>query len=931
MNKQQLAAKIWNSAEKMRQTKIDASEYKDYVLGIIFYKFLSDKEEKFLKSEDWKEEDIVNDLNENDVDTVKHIQSNIGYFISYKNLFSNWIRLGNSFNIGHIHDALSAFNRLIDKNYNNVFEKIFVDLETKISKLGTTTQEQTKAIRDLIFLINAIPMDGHQDYDVLGYIYEYLISNFAANAGKKAGEFYTPHEVSLLMSDIVANHLQSRKEITIFDSTSGSGSLLINIGKSVARYMKNSDGIKYYAQEIKPSTYNLTRMNLVMRGINPANICTRNADTLEEDWPWFDESDPAGTYEPLYVDAVVSNPPYSLHWHPENKENDPRYRSYGLAPKTKADYAFLLHDLYHIKPDGIMTIVLPHGVLFRGGEEGKIRQILIENNHIDCIIGLPANIFFGTGIPTIIMVLRQKRKHSNVLIIDASKGFEKSGTKNKLRASDIKRIVDCVVNRVSIGKFSKVVERDEIRANDYNLNIPRYVDSSEISESWDIYASMFGGIPANELNAFEEFWLSFPGLKRALFEDLKNGYHKLKVNSIKDAVLSHKSVIAYQNAFREAFAGFDTELNRELVQNTHSVNVASEESVITNRIFSHIKDFALIDPYYAYQIFINIWHQISNDLEMIQTEGFDAARQVDPNMVIKKNGTESEEQKGWIGHIIPFDLAQKALLSDRLSTLQAHENRLSEIADEYTSILDEMDEEDKERLLNDNSDDENDDADDDSKNAKETIDMKEIQSKYNDIISEISSDEIATLEQYLKLGNRKKDKQSFISTHALSVNWERMNKSADGTYNATEIKKYMATLKMEFTFEPGSYEDIVSRLIRLNAEEKELKKCIKDESIALHLITKETIEQLTDTQVKELLADKWITPIMDGLHHLTDSIMADFVAKLESLAKKYDTTFEDVENRIRSTSNALCGELEQLTGNDSDIVGLAEFKKLLGG
>ena len=182
MNKQQLAAKIWNSAEKMRQTKIDASEYKDYVLGIIFYKFLSDKEEKFLKSEDWEEDDIINGLNENDVETVKHIQSNIGYFISYNNLFSNWIQLGNSFNIGHIHDALSAFNRLIDKNYNKVFEKIFVDLETKISKLGTTTQEQTKVFRDLIFLINAIPMDGHQDYDVLGYIYEYLISNFAANA-----------------------------------------------------------------------------------------------------------------------------------------------------------------------------------------------------------------------------------------------------------------------------------------------------------------------------------------------------------------------------------------------------------------------------------------------------------------------------------------------------------------------------------------------------------------------------------------------------------------------------------------------------------------------------------------------------------------------------------------------------------------------------
>ena len=194
------------------------------------------------------------------------------------------------------------------------------------------------------------------------------------------------------------------KDSVFIDPTSGSGSLLINIGKSVSKYVTNSDNIKYYAQELKENTYNLTRMNLVMRGIKPSNITTRCGDTLEEDWPYFDDSNPSETYEPLYVDAVVSNPPYSQPWDPSGKEADPRYARFGLAPKGKADYAFLLHDLYHIRPEGIMTIVLPHGVLFRGGEEGIIRKNLIENNHIDTIIGLPANIFFGTGIPTIITV-----------------------------------------------------------------------------------------------------------------------------------------------------------------------------------------------------------------------------------------------------------------------------------------------------------------------------------------------------------------------------------------------------------------------------------------------------------------------------------------------------------------------------------------------
>ena len=445
MNKQQLASKIWESANKMR-SKIEANEYKDYILGFIFYKFLSDKEVKYLKEHDWTDE-YFPQLTEENTEVVELVRKNIGYFIPYPYLFSTWLNQGSDFEAGQVTDALSSFSRMINPTHRRVFEGIFKTLETGLSKLGETSGARTKAIRDLLYLIKDIPMDGKQDYDVLGFIYEYLISNFAANAGKKAGEFYTPHEVSLLMSEIVAHHLKDRTEIKIYDPTSGSGSLLINIGKCVARYMGSEDKIKYYAQELKENTYNLTRMNLVMRGILPDNIVTRNGDTLEEDWPFFDDADPVGTYDPLYVDAVVSNPPYSQAWNPVGKDSDPRYARFGLAPKGKADYAFLLHDLYHLTPDGIMTIVLPHGVLFRGGEEGTIRKNLIEQNHIDAIIGLPANIFFGTGIPTIIMVLRQRRPNTDVLIIDASKGFAKEGKNNKLRARDIKKIVDLVIAR----------------------------------------------------------------------------------------------------------------------------------------------------------------------------------------------------------------------------------------------------------------------------------------------------------------------------------------------------------------------------------------------------------------------------------------------------------------------------------------------------
>lgn len=314
MNKQQLAAKIWESANKMR-SKIEANEYKDYILGFIFYKFLSDKEVKYLIELGYTNDDM-DTVTEDDKEIVENIQKNIGYFISYDNLFSTWLAKGSDFNVADVRDALSAFSRLINTSHKKVFDGVFDTLQTGLSKLGDSSNSQTKAISDLLHLIKDIPMDGKQDYDVLGFIYEYLISNFAANAGKKAGEFYTPHEVSLLMSEIVADHLKDRTEIKIYDPTSGSGSLLISIGKAVGKHMGDSDRIKYYAQELKENTYNLTRMNLVMRGILPDNIVTRNGDTLEEDWPYFDESDPVGTYDPLYVDAVVSNPPYSQNWNP---------------------------------------------------------------------------------------------------------------------------------------------------------------------------------------------------------------------------------------------------------------------------------------------------------------------------------------------------------------------------------------------------------------------------------------------------------------------------------------------------------------------------------------------------------------------------------------------------------------------------------------
>lgn len=859
MNKQQLAAKIWESANQMR-SKIEANEYKDYILGFIFYKYLSDKELQFAKKDDFSDEDIKA-LSEDNEETMEHIKSNAGYFIAHKDLFSTWIEMGKDFDVSNVRDALSAFSRLISPAHKKVYEGIFDTLQTGLSKLGDSSGSQTKAISELIYLIKDIPMDGKQDYDVLGFIYEYLISMFAANAGKKAGEFYTPHEVSLLMSEIVADHLKDKNEIEIYDPTSGSGSLLINIGNSIAKHMDDENNIKYYSQELKKNTYNLTRMNLVMRGILPDNIVTRNGDTLEDDWPFFDENNPIETYSPLYVDAVVSNPPYSQKWDSSDKDTDPRYARFGIAPRSKADFAFLLHDLFHIRPDGIMTIVLPHGVLFRGGEEGEIRKNLIEGNHIDTIIGLPANIFFGTGIPTIIMVLKQKRENTDVLIVDASKGYVKVGKSNKLRASDIKRITDTVLGRQSKPRYSQVVSRNDIRDNEYNLNIPRYVDSSGNAESWDIYAIMFGGIPEKEVDELGELWLAFPNLRDTLFSKKTSNYVELKVKDIKCVIKEHVQVKGFVDSFISSFGSFEDVLKKRLLTNMDSLSISQEETLLSEDIFERLVSIPLIDKYSAYQLLDDEWIKIAVDLEIIQTEGFKSTRIVDPNMVIKKkNGKEQEVQEGWIGHVIPFELVQETYLTDEYKQLKLKENRLSEIAAEYEEILDSLSEEEKEsEAINDKND-------------------------------------------------------SFVTKGVTK-----------------EVKQIQADLKKNIVFTEDSYEVKILKVGELLSEEKNLKKQVKLETAKLHLLTKDTIENLSNEQVVELLELKWISPLVISLNRLPDSVINDFATKIQALSEKYVTTYSDVEGQIRETENVLSSLIDDLVGDEYDMEGLGEFQSLLKG
>ncbi|NCU29850.1 type I restriction-modification system subunit M, partial [Candidatus Saccharibacteria bacterium] len=539
-----------------------------------------------------------------------------------------------------------------------------------------------------------------------------------------------------------------------------------------------------------------------------------------------------------------------------------RYARFGLAPKGKADYAFLLHDLYHIKPDGIMTIVLPHGVLFRGGEEGSIRKNLIENNHIDAIIGLPANIFFGTGIPTIIMVLRQKRENTDILIIDASKNFTKVGKNSKLQASDIKRIADTVAARRDAPKFARVVSRAEVRDNDYNLNIPRYVDSVEPPESWDIYASMLGGIPITEVDELAAYWQAFPGLRSALFTTTGGEHVQVVGGDIQNIIDTHPDVQSFTQNYAQAFSGFDTWLRTRLIDGMQTLSVSKELPLLAHEIFSRLEPLPLVDNYTAYQLLADQWAGIELDIELIQNEGFAATKAVDPHLVVKKkNGKDVEVQDGYQGRVLPFELVQQTLLHAETAALAQQQDRLALITAELQEMLDSLSEDEKE--------------------------------EYSDALND--------------------DNTAFLANPL-----------------AKKVKELLAAQKASSYAIDNPEHKLITALQLLN-EEKELKKSAKASAAALHLLTKQTIEGLSDEQVYGLLEQKWIVPLTAGLEQLPVVVLATLTAKVQALAGKYATTLADVEKQIATTESELTTMLNDLTGSDTDMAGLDELKNLLGG
>ena len=498
IERQQLGKTLWNISDQLRGA-MNADDFRDYMLAFLFLRYLSDNYEESAQKDlgpDYpqlpagdRRAPLSVWYEQNPGDTTefeKQMRRKVHYVIRPEYLWSNIAEMARTQSGDLLNTLQKGFGYIENESFNSTFHGLFSEINLTSDKLGKTYSERNAKLCKIISEIAKGLSEFSTDSDTLGDAYEYLIGQFAAGSGKKAGEFYTPQQVSSILSGIVTldsqdpstgtrNHLES-----VFDFACGSGSLLLNV-----RHRMGPNGIgKIYGQEKNITTYNLARMNMLLHGVKDSEFEIFHGDTLTNEWDFLRESNPARAPK---FDAVVANPPFSYRWEPtEVLGEDVRFKNYGLAPKSAADFAFLLHGFHFLKSDGVMAIILPHGVLFRGGAEARIRTKLLKDGSIDTIIGLPANLFYSTGIPVCILVLKKCKKSEDVLFINASEGFEKGKRQNQLLPEHIERIIDTYQFRIEEPHYSRRVSMEEIGKNDFNLNISRYVITAETEEEIDL-------------------------------------------------------------------------------------------------------------------------------------------------------------------------------------------------------------------------------------------------------------------------------------------------------------------------------------------------------------------------------------------------------------------------------------------------------------
>lgn len=847
----EIKKRLWDGANELRGS-MNASQYMDYMLGLMFYKFLSDKTLDQVRATE-----MLNDLTEAELlehyerlyktfqdKYIQLIRQPLGYYIPPEYLYQRWMKDINEgrFELQIVTDSLNNFERTIASNQNpDDFENLFSSLDLTNQALGKDLNTRSKNIKSLIALFADLNMVALQKSDILGDAYEYLIGMFAMESGKKAGEFYTPRQVSEVLAQVVAT---SGPIASIYDPAVGSGSLLLTVKQHLSQQAQKE--LMYYGQEKNTATYNLTRMNLLLHGVRPEKMTVRNADTLAQDWP----EDPERPNEACQFDAVVMNPPYSLkNWNSEGLTlSDPRFSFVGAMPPDSAgDYAFLLHGLYHLGQQGTMAIVLPHGVLFRGGAEGAIRKRLIDKNYIDAVIGLPSNLFTNTGIPVCVIVLKKNRSLGEpIVMIDASQYFVKVKTQNMLQDKNIARIIETYTSRIETESYSHLASLEEIKRNDYNLNIPRYVEPIETEIPHHVDGHLYGGIPKEDLNRFPIIMSIAQDIVESHLREVREGFYKVEsIDSLQAEVLQSPNLENERETLETHINTFIEKYWNILKSVSSETNLVDLKAVMLDDAKNLFADMPWVDSYEAYQVVAELWHQkFTTDLEIIVGNDFyDAAIMTEPNMVTKGSGkTKRIEQDGVIGRLIPNDFIEHFLFSEERDKLDSYQSDLDSLEAELAELVEAAKEE--------------------------------------------ASDEYYALNDLLKRDDDDEVKDAF------------------DTALVNKTLKKLAKTDESFELVKKTY-DLLERI-------KKLKKSIKDDRKSLDEKVYTRFETLIHEEIDQLMWNKWFGTFMNDIGKILEAPVLKELDILSMLNERYSDTLQSIDLEINNLEKSLEEMMKEL-------------------
>ena len=879
VKKTQLYKSLWDSCDELRGG-MDASQYKDYILTLLFMKYVTDK----FKGELYSDLKVFDKANDPNPDPEKRTGCSFDDFIALKNNKS--IGEGMDKIIARLAEVNESLKGVIDIAHFNDEQKIGVGQEMvdKLTKLISIFQRP-----ELNFTHNRAEGD-----DIIGDAYEYLMRHFASESGKSKGQFYTPAEVSRILSKVIGIDRCKSHDASICDPACGSGSLLI---RAAAEAPFDIDAC---GQEKDGSTAGLAKMNAVLH--NKSWITVRSGNTFSQ--PRFlDEKDSS---ELRRFDYVVANPPFSMKNWTDGLQEYGRFNGYGDRPPEKnGDYAWLLHILKILKSNGKAAVILPHGVLFRGNAEDTIRRTIVDKGWIKGIISLPANLFYGTGIAACIIIIDKEgaANRQGIFMIDASYGFVKDGNKNRLREQDVYRIVTTFNEQITDDpKYARFVPNSEIKNkhNDYNLNITRYIDSSDKEETQNIEAHIHGGIPAEDIDGLAKYWEVFTGLRESLFAEMRPGFYKLiaEKTEIRRVVYNNKAFSAYGDLVDKAYQSWKEYAYPKLISIDETLEVKMLVADLAGHLLAEFEPIHLLDKYDVYQVLLAYWEETMNDdVSMIATDekGYALARETENIMGEYTSGKKKGQPKviGWEGRLIPKSIIADYFFAEEKEKISAAEDVLARTEAELTELIENADED---SLLSELAED-------------GKVKKKDVDDKLAEIRNKITSPTIEALKKMLEVWStiaKKKDYTLYINQHPLCAEayTDNMTVSRASVLNAVKVHQMKAPI-------PKAYEEdvpVLEKVSELMEKISEYTSLIKGLNDALDKKCREQYEKLTDEEIIDLLVNKkWFHKIYDGIDGLYTALSHNLTARIITLVERYEKTLpqlsadvEDLETKVKS-------------------------------